>query len=82
MLLEPHPTAGFMHKGQFCRTHRYSLCWADFPLYEPKSAEQLAAARGRREEKAVERSADENPLFADQIRSGDWRPEKKPRGKG
>jgi hypothetical protein len=26
MLMEPHPTKGFEHRGQWCRIHRYSLC--------------------------------------------------------
>jgi hypothetical protein len=51
-------------------------------LYTPKDAEQLAEAREKREAKAVEHVATENLLFADQIRSGDWRPEKKPAGRG
>ena len=53
MLMEPHPTKGFEHRGQWCRIHRYSLCWGWFePDYRPQSAEQLAAARAKREEKA------------------------------
>src|SRR5947209_8261614 len=32
MLLEPHPTKGFEHRGLWCRIHRYSLCWG---WYEP-----------------------------------------------
>jgi hypothetical protein len=38
-------------------------------LYHPRSAEALAAARERREEKKVERAADANPHFADKIRA-------------
>jgi hypothetical protein len=53
MLMEPHPTKGFEHRGQWCRIHRYSLCWGWYePDYAPKSAEQLAAAREKREDKA------------------------------
>ena len=55
MLLEPHPTRGFEHRGQWCRTHRYTLCWAPYELYNPKSAEQLAALRESRERKKAER---------------------------
>jgi hypothetical protein len=68
MLLEPHPTAGFMHRGQWCRIHRYSLCWSPFELYEPKTAEQLAALRASCQRRKVEREekrwAAENPLLA------------------
>jgi hypothetical protein len=53
MLMEPHPTKGFEHRGQWCRIHRYSLCWGWYESsYAPKSAEDLAAARERREDKA------------------------------
>jgi len=55
------------------------LCWSALERYSPRSAESLAAAREKREEKTVERQAQEHPLFADAIRSGEWRPE---RGKG
>jgi hypothetical protein len=52
MLMESHPTKGFEHRGQWCRIHRYSLCWGWFePDYAPKSAESLAAAREKRDEK-------------------------------
>jgi hypothetical protein len=68
MLLEPHPTHGFEHQGRFVHVHRYSLCWAPYELYHPKSAEQLAALRESRERKKEERLdarfAEENPLFA------------------
>src|SRR5205823_5116661 len=68
MLLEPHPTRGFWHKGEWCRTHRYSICFAPYELYEPKTAEQLAALRLSRERKKAEREdtkwAAENPLLA------------------
>jgi len=68
MLLEPHATRGFEHKGQWCRIHRYSLCFAPFDLYDPKTAEQLAALRESRERKRAEREdakwAEENPLLA------------------
>lgn len=56
MLHEPHPTNGFEYRGQWCRTHRYSLCWGWYESnYRPRTAEQLAAARHRREQKAEER---------------------------
>jgi len=49
MLLEPHPTRGFMHQGKWCPAHRYSLNWAGYELYRPMSAEHLAALREARE---------------------------------
>ena len=68
MLLEPHPTRGFEHQGQWCRTHRYSLCLAPYELYYPKTAEQLAALRESRARKKAEREdtkwAQDNPLLA------------------
>lgn len=68
MLLEPHPSRGFEHRGQWCRIQRYSLCWAPYELYEPKTAEQLAKLRASRERHRQEREdkrwADENPLLA------------------
>lgn len=68
MLLEPHPTRGFEHSGQWCRIHRYSLCFAPYELYEPRTAEQLAALRVSRERRKTEREekawAEANPLLA------------------
>ncbi len=68
MLLEPHPSRGFEHRGQWCRIHRYSLCWAHYDLYAPKSAEQLAERRATRERRKQEREdkrwAEQNPLLA------------------
>jgi len=68
MLLEPHPTRTIEVRGELVHPHRYSLCWADFPLYEPKSAEQLAELRASRERKKAEREEkrfqEENPLPA------------------
>ena len=55
MLLEPHPTRGFEHGGRWHRTHRYSLCFAPYELYTPRTAEQLAALRGARERRKAER---------------------------
>lgn len=67
MLMEPHATKGFEHRGQWCRFHRYSLCYGWFePDYRPKTAEALAAARERREQKALAKEA-EGSLFRDQI---------------
>jgi hypothetical protein len=81
LLLEPHPTMRIEVRGQMVAPHRYSLCWSSIETYKPRSAEALAAARERREERNIERQADENPLFSQQIRSGQWRPERKPRGR-
>jgi hypothetical protein len=68
MLLEPHPSRTIEVRGETVHPHRYSLCWAPFELYKPKSAEQLAALRATRERKKEERLdakwAEENPLFA------------------
>lgn len=68
LLLEPHPTRGFQHNGQFCRTHRFSLCWAGYELYHPRTAEELAVLRESRERKKAERKdaafVRDNPLLA------------------
>lgn len=68
MLLEPHPTRGFQHQGKWCQVHRYSLCFAPYTLYTPKTAEQLAALRASRERRRAQREdkkwAEEHPLFA------------------
>ena len=68
MLHERHPTRGFTHKGEFCRTARYSLCWAGYEKYEPKTAEELAAMRVKRKANKLERDQKrfeaENPLLA------------------
>lgn len=68
MLLEPHPTQTIEVKGQRVHPHRYSLCWAPYELYHPKSAEQLSALRVSRErgkeERADKKFAEENPLLA------------------
>lgn len=78
MLLESHPTRGFTDKaGVFHRYHHYSLCFAPFHEYQPKSAEALAAARVKREERAVEKTAEALPLFAEQIREEGIRPGKR-----
>jgi hypothetical protein len=80
MYQEKHPTKGFEHRGQWIPFQRYSLYWAGYePDYHPKSAEQLAAARLRREEKAVEREAQAAPLFADLIREEGYVPKRRAR---
>ena len=68
MLLEAHPTRTIEIGGKHVHPHRFSLCWADFPHYEPKTAEQLAALRVSRERKRAEREdnqwAEREPLLA------------------
>lgn len=68
MLWEPHPTRGFTHNGIWCPYHRYSLCWAGYERYQPKTAEELAALRVSRERNKAEREekkwAEDNPLLA------------------
>jgi len=68
MLQEPHPSKGFVHRGKFCHYHRYSLNWAPYEKYQPKSAEELAALRASRERKKAEREekqwASDYPLLA------------------
>jgi hypothetical protein len=75
MLTEPDPKRTFTHKGQELHVHKYSLYWAGYETeYAPKSAEELATARGKREEKAeakwqaeVEKEARQS-LFPDFVR--------------
>ena len=66
-LLEPD-TRTIEVRGQQVHPHKYSLCWADYPLYEPKSAEELAALRVSRERGKVAREEAnfqrDNPLLA------------------
>lgn len=81
MLCEPHPTRGFEHQGKRVACHRYSLCFAPYHDYHPKTAEQLAAARSRREARAVDRLAEANPLFEDQIRAEQAQPQRRRRGR-
>ena len=85
LLREKHPTRTVEVRGRQVPVDRYELCWSALHLYEPKSAESLAALRRTRERRAEERAVAEavraNPLFAGQVRTGAWRPEKKPRGR-
>lgn len=68
MLLETHPTRGFVHQGKFHHVHRYSLCFAPYELYDPKTVEQLVALRASRERKREHREDErwtaQYPLFA------------------
>lgn len=81
LLTEKHPTRTVEVRGEQMPVGRSELCWLSLEECHPRSAESLAAARERREEKAVEKDAEANPLFADQIRSGELPPEKKRRGR-
>lgn len=79
MLTEPHPTMTIDVFGKTVAPHRYSLYWSGFePGYRPQSADQLAAAREKREAKAVEKEA-EGSLFADLIRAEGYVPPKRKR---
>ncbi|HWG42857.1 MAG TPA: hypothetical protein VN688_08740 [Gemmataceae bacterium] len=68
MLWEPHSSKGFEQSGTFCHYYRYSLCWAPYERYQPKSAEQLVALRASRQRKKTEREdkkwAADHPLLA------------------
>lgn len=80
MLTEPDPVRGFEKDGVFHHVHRYALHWAGYENnYQPKSAEALAAARLKREARAVEKEAKENPLFASEIRREGYVPRKRGR---
>lgn len=75
LLFEPDPVRGFERDGVFHHRHKHSLYWAGYePNYRPQSAEQLAAARERREKAAVEREAAAAPLFAALIRAEGYVP--------
>jgi hypothetical protein len=68
LLLAPHPSRFVEHNGKRIACHRFSLCWAGFALYHPRSAEDLAKLRETRERKREERAdrkfAQDHPLFA------------------
>src|ERR1019366_7436789 len=51
MLNESHPTLRIEVRGEKVAPHRYSLNWAGYELYVPKTAEQLASLRVSREKK-------------------------------
>lgn len=79
MLTEPDLSRTIEVKGELVHPHRYELHWSGFePEYRPQSAEALAAAREKREQKAIEKEA-AGSLFADQIRAEGY---VKPRRKG
>jgi hypothetical protein len=67
-LHELHPTRTLEVKGKLVPAPQWSLCWSALELYEPKSAEDLAALRVSRERGREKREdarfAAENPLLA------------------
>jgi hypothetical protein len=79
ILQAPHPTRTIEVRGQKVPSPRYHLYWSALELYAPRSAEQLAAARLKRQARAIAKDAQDNPLFADQIRAGDLQADEKPR---
>jgi hypothetical protein len=69
MLTEPDTERTIVVRGETVHPHRYQLHWAGFePDIRPRSAEALAAARAKREAKALEQEAEGN-LFADAVRA-------------
>jgi hypothetical protein len=81
LLTEKHPTRTVEVQGRQVPAGKYELCWAALERYEPRSPAALAAARVKREERAVERLAVANPLFQEQIRAEQARPERSKRGR-
>ena len=80
MLTEPDPARWVEVNGKRHAVHRYSLYWAGYDAdYQPRTAAQLAAARARREQRAIDHEA-EGSLFADLIREEGYVP-KKTRGR-
>jgi hypothetical protein len=78
LLLELDPVRGFERGGVFHHVHKHSLYWAGYePDYRPQSAERLAAARERRQAKAVEKEAQDSPLFAEVIRAEGYVPRRR-----
>ncbi len=79
MLLEPDPERTIEVGGKRVHPHRYSLYWAGYDVYRPRSAEALASLRASRErakqERAERKWAEENTLLA-------WREEEGTREEG
>lgn len=75
MLLEPHPTQTMEVRGEIVHPHRYSLCFAAYERYHPRSAKELAALRAsrgqKRDERDAKREAREFPLFVEATRGDD-----------
>ena len=74
LLTEPDPVRGFHDKGGvFHYVHKHSLYWAGYePDYRPKNAEQLAAARARREQKAEDKERKEIDALAEGSLFPEW----------
>ena len=49
MLDEPHPTRTLEVRGQRIPVRRYQMYWSALELYDPQTAEELAASRVNRE---------------------------------
>ena len=65
LLHEPHPTRTLeLPNGQVVPAPRWTLCWSALERYEPRTAEQLAEGRAKREQRAIETEAQQNPLVA------------------
>jgi hypothetical protein len=67
LLDEPHPTRTLEIRGEHVPAPRWSVCWSALDLYEPRTAEELAALRVSREQGRVQREtkewAEAHPLF-------------------
>lgn len=73
MLTEPDTERTIDVRGQTVHPHRYGLYWSGYdPDYNPKTAEQLAAARDRREQKAAAREQEEIETLAAGSLFPDW----------
>ena len=68
LLHGPHPTRTLEVGGEHVPCPHYHVYWSSVERYEPRSAEQLAAGRVKRKQRAIAKEVKENPLFADQIR--------------
>jgi hypothetical protein len=57
LLQEKHPTYGFEREGEWVAFDRWSVCRSALELYQPRSAEELAALRVSRERGKAEWSS-------------------------
>jgi hypothetical protein len=73
MLTEPDATRTIEVRGQQVHPHRHGLYWAGYePGYAPRTAEQLAADRERRQHRAVEKAIAEIEMDASASLFPDW----------
>jgi hypothetical protein len=79
LLHEKHQSRTMEIRGEQVPVDRYELCWSAMELYHPRSAEALATAREKRQERAVANEAEASPLFSEQILAEGVQP-RKPRG--